>query len=134
MAKLTFYFDRCFGKRLPEFLERANPPFSVEHQHNKRNRFPQDMTDDAWLKICGERGWVAFTHDSKFQHLEVEALAIKQHKVAGFAIWGAQMPTWDKVCLFVRGYPKMMEIIKSEKPPYLYRLRSNARLEKVNLR
>ena len=132
MGQLTFYFDRCFGKRFPDWLERAKPPFSVEYQHNSRNRFPQDMPDDEWLSLCGKQGWVAFSHDG-FRNLAVEMMAIKQHKVAAFALWGGQLPTWDKLCHFMRGYPKIMHVIRNEKPPYLYRLRSNGHLHRVDI-
>jgi hypothetical protein len=92
-----------------------------------------ETPDDLWLELCGKNGWVAFSHDDKFHSIEVEAAAIRQHSVAAFTIWGAQLPTWDKLCTFVRAFPKIRGIVRNEKPPYLYRLRPNARLYKVRL-
>jgi hypothetical protein len=129
----TFYFDRCFGKRFPEALERAKPPFPVEYQHSKRLKLRQNLADDEWLKMCGERGWVAFSHDRKFHAIEVEALAIKQHSVASFCLSGANNPTWDKLCHFVKALPKIMAIVEAETPPYLYRVHITSRIEKVEL-
>lgn len=56
MGQLTFYFDRCFGKRFPQALALAKPPFSVEYHHSKSNNFRQEMDDDAWLDIVGAKG------------------------------------------------------------------------------
>ncbi|MBV9518288.1 MAG: hypothetical protein JO068_09215 [Hyphomicrobiales bacterium] len=66
MASLTFYFDRCFGTRLPDAIRRARPPFNVEFHHNPRNRFPHETPDDQWLEMAGKSGWIVFSHDRKF--------------------------------------------------------------------
>jgi hypothetical protein len=46
---LTFYFDRCFGKRFPEALLKMQTPFNVEYHHSPANNFPEEMADDDWL-------------------------------------------------------------------------------------
>jgi PIN like domain len=89
VASLTFYFDRCFGKRFPEALAHAGIPQKVEYQHGKSNNFSQSMPDDAWLEICGKNGWIVFSHDQKFHSITTEATAIKQHKVGCFYLPGA---------------------------------------------
>jgi hypothetical protein len=129
---LTFYFDRCFGKCFPNALTGAKPPFRIEYQHSNKNQFKADMRDDDWLEICGTRKWVAFSHDH-FSELALVAEAIKQHRVAAFALWGAQLPTWDKLCHFFRAYPRVNFIIKTERPPYVYRIKSNLRFVRVSL-
>jgi hypothetical protein len=67
VAALAFYFDRNFGKRFPEALALAKPPFAVEHHHSRSNNFRHDMPDDEWLEICGKNGWFCFSHNRKFQ-------------------------------------------------------------------
>jgi hypothetical protein len=133
VASLTFYFDRNFGKRFPVALQGARPPFDVEYHHSLRNNFPNNMTDDQWLQICGARRWIVFSHDDKFQKIGAEAMAIKQHNVAAFSMWGAQLPVWDKLCHFCRAYPRMRVVIRDEKPPYLYRITSNLRFSRIQL-
>lgn len=127
MEPITFYFDRCFGKRLPEALNRTRPPFITEWQHSSQNRFNQTMRDDDWLELCGARNWIAFSHDRKFHSIEVEAAAIKQHKVACFCLCGANSETFDKLRYFIAAYPKIIEIVKSSMPPYLYKIEANGR-------
>lgn len=133
MEAITIYFDRFFGTRLPRALEHAKPPFVVEWQHSRTNRFRQTMPDDEWLAICGQRQWVAFTHDRKFHSIEVETAAITQHNVASFALCGATSTTFDKLRYLVRSFPRMIEIVRSEQPPYLYRIDASARFQRVEL-
>ena len=133
MGPLTFYFDRCFGKRLPEALHRTRPPFLIEWQHSSTNQFNQTMRDDDWLQICGTRNWVAFSHDRKFHSIDVEAEAIRQHKVACFCLCGANNETFDKLRYFVAAYPKIMEIVKAETPPYLFRIQKTGKFTRVQL-
>lgn len=133
MEAVTFYFDRCFGKRLPQALKRVRPPFVTEWHHSSKNRFNQTMRDDDWLEICGKRGWVAFSHDRKFHSIEVEAEAIKQHAVMAFTLCGAQDDTWEKLRHFIRAYPRIIETVRTIKPPYLFRIEATGRLAQVPL-
>jgi len=130
---LTFYFDRNFGKRLPEALALVKPPFAVEYHHSKKNNFPQNMADDAWLAICGKNKWVAFSHDKKFDSIAIEAAAIKEHSVAAFALCGATLDSWFKLYYFVRAYAKATEILKTHKPPFLYRISPTMKFQHVTL-
>jgi hypothetical protein len=54
VGQLTFYLDICFGKRFPESIAKARPPFAIEYHGSKGNTFKQDMPDDKWLHIVGE--------------------------------------------------------------------------------
>jgi len=131
LGGLTFYFDRCFGKRFPEALKRANPPFNVEFQNN--SKFKQDMDDDEWLSIVGERGWIVFSHDQKFHSLTVEAAAVRQFGIGCFYLYGANSPIWDKLQYFVRAYPKIDKIIRTETKPYIYDIGSNGRIRQIGV-
>ena len=133
MEPLTFYFDRCFGKRLPEALDRARPPFVTEWQHSKRLRLNQEMKDDDWLEMCGARKWIAFSHDRKFHSIDVEAEAVRQHKVACFCLSGANSETFDKLRYFVVAYPRIIEIVRAESPPFIYRIQKSGRITQVQL-
>ena len=59
-------------------------PFTVEYHHSPQNRFPQEMPDDEWLAIAGQRKWIVFSHDRKFHDESPSIEAIKQHRVACF--------------------------------------------------
>ena len=133
MGKLTFYFDICFGKRFPETLLRARPPFNVEFHGNKNNKFKQNTPDDKWLSVVGQKEWIVFSHDRKFHTDTVAIKAIRQHKIGCFYICGANRNTWEKLISFVRGYHRIVVLAKSTERPYIFHLTELNRLEKVTL-
>lgn len=91
------------------------------------------MPDDKWLEICGRNGWVAFSHDRKFHEIEVEITAVKQHSVMCFYLPGASEDTWQKLTYLVKSYPKIVEIVHRETPPYIYRIHPSLKFEKIPL-
>lgn len=133
MDKLTFYFDRNFGRRLPEALFRADAPFNVEFHHSERNRFPQNITDDEWLSVVGQKGWFAFSHDRKWHENAPELAAILQHKIGCFYLWGAQANTWEKVRFFVRHSANIIKLAQTTPRPFLYYVTKNGRVERMNI-
>lgn len=132
MASLTFYFDRCFGKRFPEALQKMQTPFGVEYHDSPTNKFKDDMGDDEWLKIVGAKNWIVLSHDKKW-HGEMPAMAaIKEHKIGCFYLWGAQVPTWDKYVCLARTYDKIKARLNTPKP-FIYRVTSNYRVDTVKI-
>jgi hypothetical protein len=133
VGSLTFYFDRNCGRRFPEALYRANPPFAVEYHHSERSRFAHDATDDKWLSIVGQRGWIVFSHDRKFHKILPEIAAIKQHSIGCFYLWGGEITTWEKLCLFTRASPKIMALAEQTRRPFIYNVTKARRFESVPL-
>jgi PIN domain-containing protein len=133
VAQLTFYFDRNFGKRFPQARDRAKPPFKVEYHHNKTNNFPMRMPDDEWLAIVCKKGWVVFSHDQKFHDIEAEAMAIKQHNGMCFYLPGAQEGVWEKLGYIVKATEKIVATIAATKPPFIFKLHPNLKLERIPL-
>lgn len=131
MGQLTFYFDRCFGKRFPEALWKAKPPFAVEYHHNKTNRFKQDAQDDEWLNIVGAKGWIVFSHDRRFHDQAPCVAAMKQHNIGCFYIWGSQAETWEKLRCFVRRYDRIEQIVRTTKTPFIYNVGLRGQLTRV---
>jgi hypothetical protein len=131
VGELTFYFDRCFGKRFPEALWKAKPPFSVEWHHSKKNNFPQNIQDDEWLTIVGPKEWVVFSHDRKFHDESPSVAAIKQHNIGCFYLWGAQAETWEKMRYFIRRYDSINALVSSAKRPFIYHIGLRGKLKRV---
>jgi hypothetical protein len=118
-AALTFYFDRNFGKRFPELIRQGRPPFSVEYHHDPKDKFKfKDTTpDDEWLAKVGAERWTVFSHDRKFHEDLPAVAAIKQHSIGCFYIWGAEVPLWDKLGCFMRGYNMILNATKQTPKP-----------------
>lgn len=129
MGKLTFYFDRNFGTRLPRALAWVKPPVNIEWHQNQR--FPQEMPDDEWLEIVGKRGWVVFSHDRKFHSEATETAAVQQHSVGCFYLPGASEVTWEKLMVFMHFYKKILQLAQTQPPPYVYDVKLNGQIKKV---
>jgi hypothetical protein len=107
-------------------VERMRPPFTVKSHYGEK--FKAETPDDEWLKVVGANEWTVLSHDARF-HLDSAALeAIRQFRIGCFYIWGAQLPVWDKVALLTTVYPKIKNVVSSEKRPFIYRAAANGRL------
>jgi PIN like domain len=128
---LTFYFDVCFGRRFPEALRHTRPPFNVEYHH--KAKFKQTMKDDDWLALCGQRNWIAFSHDRKWHLIEVEIAAIKRHGVGCFYLWGANESTFEKLQCFMGAYDVINSAARDTPMPFIYNVPRNCRLEQIEI-
>lgn len=136
MDPLTFYFDRCFGKRFPAAVKSIRPPqIAVEYHHDTRCRFRfrQETPDDEWLSKIGAAGWIAFSHDRRFHTEEPSYKAIKQHNIGCFYLWGGQDLCWEKLRSFVRAYDKIIEVAQTEARPFIFDVERNGNLKRVTI-
>lgn len=132
---MTFYFDRCFGKRFPQALRTADPPFAVEFHHDPGNKFKftQTTPDDEWLAKVGAEGWIVFSHDRKFHKRLPERTAIKQHKVGCFYLWGANDGIWFKTHCFMRGYDNIARCVATTPKPFIYSVARDGQVKQVRI-
>jgi hypothetical protein len=129
----TFYFDRNVGRRLPEILREAKPPFEVAFHHDPANRFPPDMPDDEWLAIIGERDWIAFSHDRRWSINEPERMAITQYGIGCFSLWGGEVSIWVKLGFFVRRVERIAQLAATTPKPFLFHVPRTGRIQRVPL-
>lgn len=132
---MTFYFDRNFGKSFPEALRAARPPFSVEFHHDPRCKFKfaQDAQDDEWISKVAVEGWIIFSHDRKFHTIVPECAAIKQYNAGCFYLPGANSPTWDKVCTFMKYHRGIITRATKTNRPFIYELLYNGRFKNIHI-
>lgn len=108
-----------------------NPPVRIKWHQGEG--FPQAMPDDQWLEVVGAQGWVVLSQDRKFHLIEVEAKAIKQHKIRCFYLRCASEPKWVSLCNFVRKHEKMIGNSERLPAPFIYELKSNGQFYPVPL-
>jgi hypothetical protein len=80
--------------------------------------------------VAGE-GWIVFSHDRKFHTLLAECSAIKQYKAGCFYLPGASLPTWDKMCHFMRSYDGIAERVSVTAKPFIFELSPAGRFGRV---
>jgi PIN domain-containing protein len=67
----TVFFDRTCGKKLPQALKLLGLPVEGHADH-----FADDVQDDVWLAVVGERGWFVVTNDKNIRRNEAELHAL----------------------------------------------------------
>jgi hypothetical protein len=135
VAELTFFFDRCFGKGLPEAVRRADPPFVVEYFHDPKAsiKFKHDAPDDTWIPVIAKQGWFILSHDNQWHKNEVEQLAVKQHAAGCFYLYGNNSLTWYKLRAFMRAVDKIIKLAGTTPRPFIFRAASNGRVTQIKL-
>lgn len=131
MDKLTFYFDRNIGRRLPEALIHLRPPFEVKWHNGEK--FPPNMPDDEWMAIVGGKGWIVISQDYKFHMENFENFAVKQHGLKCFYLPDTGARAWTTAYAFIRAHNRMLDLCNLQSAPFIYDLKSNGRLTKVKL-
>lgn len=132
MDKLTFYFDRTFGKRLPRALERfRGTPFEVRHHSGEGHA--NTMPDDEWLAKAGQNRWVVLTQDYKFHKpgFEHEMAAIREHSVQCYYFPCAQETMWEAICAFVRVHKNVVSKTRASGPCFIHSIGKNGRIRTV---
>lgn len=129
MDKLTFYFDRNFGKRIPGAISKLRPPFGVKWHQGEG--FRQGMPDDEWLEKVGKAGWIVITQDYKFHKIEHEVKAIRAHNVKCFYFPGANDGLWTTLCLLTKFHAKLLSEAQRNNAPFVFKLQGTGRLVNI---
>jgi hypothetical protein len=133
--QLTFFFDRCLGKRLPQAVQLAGAPFRVEYFHDPKSpfNFKHDTPDDVWIPAVAKQGWFILSHDNQWHKNESENLAIKQHAAGCFYLYGSNSLTWYKLRALMKASDKIMDFARKTPRPFVFRAGGNGRMYPIKL-
>lgn len=131
MSRLTFYFDRNIGTKLPQALTQLRPPFDVKW-HVKEG-FRDDMPDDEWMAVIGPKNWVVVGKDWKFHLIDTELAAIRQHAIKCVYLPGSGQTRWETYCRFIRSHKRILEKCSGEKAPLILDLKMNGHIKEINI-
>lgn len=132
---MILFFDRCFGKRLPQALRDIDLPCSVVgyfDKYQEEHNGPA-LPDDVWLRDAGKHGWIVVTMDDKWHHELVHSEAIITYQVGCFVLSGSQDPLWKRVKIVLDAFPRIQEIVATDSRPFLYRVDKHGRVTAKHL-
>ncbi len=129
-ASLVLFFDRDVGISLPRALGVLKLPTRVEHH---QDHFPIDARDDDWMPRVGGMGWTLIGHDSRHHREESELLAIRQHDIGCFYLWGGTALRWEKMRCFLRAYENILAASATTPRPFIHRVTEKGRLIPVTI-
>jgi hypothetical protein len=127
---LNFFFDRNLGTAIPQALLHLRVPAGI---HYHRQYFRDTALDDEWLPIVGQNGWIVITQDTKFYLLPNELDALKRYSIGCFYLGTAAATRWTTFRLLARSYDRIGDIVASTPTPFIYAIRPDGRVTRVNI-
>jgi hypothetical protein len=126
---IVYVTDRDLGKQFPEILRSAG--LAVERH---ADHFAPDAADEEWLKVVGQRGWIALTHDRRIRYKPNERDAVMKHRVALLVIVGTA-PFAELARAFVATRSRIEQFLAEHKPPFIAKVYrpSPAETEKLSI-
>ncbi|WP_377475076.1 MAG: hypothetical protein P2A85_20110 [Microcoleus anatoxicus] len=118
-----FFIDRCLGKKLAESLRNVGATVEIHDDH-----FSQDINDEDWLRIVGERNWVVLTKDKKIASRPLELLAVAQGDVRLFAFVGGDVSGVVVAQAFVNGLENMQRFMRGNQAPFIAKVHQSGKV------
>ena len=109
-----FFIDRCLGNKLADSLQNAGALVEIHDAH-----FSQDINDEDWLRIVGERNWVVLIKDKKIASRPLELLAVAQSNVKLFAFVGGDVSGVIVAQAFVNALENMQRFMRGNQAPFI---------------
>jgi hypothetical protein len=127
-----FFLDRSLGRiKVPSLLRKHGVRLVTLAEHYG---IPADETvaDVDWLRLVGERSWIALMKDNRIRYVPAEKAALIEHGVRAFVITNQGLPADDMVKRIVSAIPSITEICLSRTGPFLYAIQAN-RVDEIDL-
>ena len=125
---MNFFFDRNMGRSIPKAFRMLGLPVTYHDQ-----LFHEKTRDDEWLAHVGNEGWIVVSHDTRFLQNESEKRALIDHNVGCFILVGGGLTKWAKAKILVRAWPRIERAVRSEPPPFVYKIYLNGVLRRVDV-
>ena len=124
---LEFFIDRSLGRhRVPDGLRALGMTvYTMSEVYGEVDA--QRVVDEDWLRLCGERDWVALHKDNEIgrpiqgkPRRELQSLI--DHRVRSFCIMDQSMTGTEMVARYARHQRRIISIAGTRTGPYLFGL------------
>ena len=129
--RLNLFFDRSLGTTLGRALQLVDSFPATVHLHD--DEYAVTTPDTTWLADTGDAGWFACSQDYQHHLVAAERLAIEEHAVGLFYLWGADETSWEKLRAFAQAWPNIERMANSQPRPFIYSADRKGRLTEVPL-
>lgn len=111
----AFYLDRNLGKHLiADALRQADHAVEIHDDH-----LPIDAPDEAWIKLVGEKGWIALTKDKNIRYRYAELDAIKVYNARVVVIRAKNVTGADLAILLVKYHQRIQNFAARHTAPFV---------------
>ena len=95
---------------------------------------PFGTPDETWLGIAGSQGWIVLMRDQRVRQRVLELNALRAARVGAFVLTAGQATAKSTAVVILSKLPKMLNIFRSERKPFLYTLSLGGTLSRVKIR
>jgi predicted nuclease of predicted toxin-antitoxin system len=107
--------DRSLGKHtIAEALRQAGVEVQIHDDH-----FPQNATDETWLREVGRRGWIVLTKDTWIRRRSNERIALLRAGVRAFVLVAGNLSGPEMAAVIVKALPAMQRLVVRHNPPLI---------------
>lgn len=113
-------------ENLPLGISKGLQHFGEDVEH-VLDHFEQGESDINILEFVGENGYFLITKDNRIRYNKGEIDALRKFNVGAFFLVGKNMNLWDMVKQIIRSWEHILEIARTEKRPFIYKLRRSGK-------
>jgi hypothetical protein len=114
-SDLILYLDRNIGTvSVPIVLREHGISFELHDDH-----LPQAAPDEAWVKLCSSKGWIAITLDKRLVVNAPVKNAARGSKVSIFVVTSGSMTGRELGELIAKLHKKIVSFAVGSKKPFL---------------
>jgi hypothetical protein len=128
------FLDRTHGKSMSAMLRRAG--FTVHHIFEVYpNKEHETIEDPVWIKMCGEKGWIAVSGDKRLETVPENRQAVIESKLKAFILTDSNSKPEVWAAAIIVGHFRMDEIIDGNNGPFFVNVgkRSDGHVARLRL-
>lgn len=117
----TIFIERNLGKHtIARVLRDTGEQVEVHDDH-----LAQNAPDEDWIRLVGEKGWLAVTKDKNIRYRQGELWAIKQYKARVFVIRAKNVTAEDNAEIILKALGRMKRFAQKTPAPFVAALYRN---------
>ena len=115
----TFFVDRDLGSSLTEVLREAGMHCLSDTEVYPTADDGNAPTDDEWIRLTGERNWIALTKDNEIKRTPSSVQAIMESGARVFIVRGPNLKHSELAAMIVESLPSIRRFIDRHSAPFL---------------
>lgn len=95
---------------------------------------PYGTPDEEWLALAGKKAWIVLMRDQRVRYRPLELQALRDAGVGAFVLTAGQATAHQTADAILGKLKTLLNIVLSERRPFLYTLSLGGSLRRVPLR
>lgn len=121
---ITFFIDRCLGKKVEDALRNAGLIVEIHGDH-----FAPDALDVDWLTAVGVRQWVVLTKDENISRRTLERMAVTRAGIKLFILTSQNIASFEMINILVQAIEPMKNLVYNHPAPFIAKIHRNHQVE-----